>query len=1011
MALFQQSVLKKYLAELNAAAIQKAWQQFQAHFHVPEIQQNISNAKEEEYQEGFVRDLFVQVLGFTLKPQPNFNLVLEQKTAADSTKSDGAFLRNGEVIGVLELKDTNTTDLEKVEKQVFGYKHKHPQCVYVITANFRKLRFYINDAIQFLEFDLFTLQYADFALLYCCLHVDALQSDRPLQMKQASLAQEESVTKKLYADYSRFKKQLFNNIVELNPQYNKLELFKKTQKLLDRFLFIFFAEDRGLLPPNLILRILDEYQQAKKLRLAQPLYERFKLYFLDLHQGNDADGIFAYNGGLFAPDDLLDNLQIQDELLFDSCKGLSNYDFESEVDVNILGHIFEHSLSEMEEIERALTAVSEPVASATKTSKRKKDGVFYTPRYITKYIVENTVGTLCQQQKEALQIVDEAFTPELRKQNKEALLKKLDAYRDWLLQLTICDPACGSGAFLNQALEFLIAEHQYVDELRARLFGDAMVMRDVEASILENNLYGVDINEEAVEIAKLSLWLRTAHKGRKLNDLSQHIKCGNSLIDDPAVAGEKAFNWQQAFPAVFAKGGFDVVIGNPPYVDIKALDSILVSYLFDNYDTTENRINLYSTFIEKGLSLIHPKHGNIAFIVPNSLLLNSSYQKLRQRLFNGIREIIKLPDNVFIDAKVETIIFFFENGITSKEVKVQLYKKDDKISFLDFNQSEKRSKEEWKAGDQILFNIQSNEVVGKILQKIESNKINLEILADFSLGITPYDKYKGHSKQVIEERQFHSTKQIDEYYKPLIGGDSITRYLTLSRVEEYIKYGPWLGAMREERFFTDARILVRQIVSGNPPRIYASYSNKPLYFTQIGFGIIPKQSEHIWLLLCIINSRLITFFHKYRFLDIEKNLFQKILIANCKKFPICLPDKADLPLFEAKANDIIDQLTKLFELKQSFSRLIQTSFSQVRSKTFEDLIDYSNTDFLTQLKKQNINLGLSQKAEWLQYFEEQKAKALQIQHQIETTDKEIDSMVYSLYGLTEEEIKIIEADN
>ena len=120
-----------------------------------------------------------------------------------------------------------------------------------------------------------------------------------------------------------------------------------------------------------------------------------------------------------------------------------------------------------------------------------------------------------------------------------------------MLELTICDPACGSGAFLNQALEFLINEHHTIDELNARLFGSTMVFRDVENQILENNLFGVDINEESVDIARLSLWLRTAQRGRKLTTLNKNIKCGNSLIDDPAVAGDKAFKWEEEFPYVF----------------------------------------------------------------------------------------------------------------------------------------------------------------------------------------------------------------------------------------------------------------------------------------------------------------------------------------------------------------------------------------------------------------------------------------------------------------------------
>ena len=242
---------------------------------------------------------------------------------------------------------------------------------------------------------------------------------------------------------------------------------------------------------------------------------------------------------MFLPDEILDNIKIDDELLSKHTKILSNYDFASEVSVNILGHIFEHSLTEIESIQAELEGAE---IDKSKT-KRKKDGVFYTPTYITKYIVDNTVGKLCYEKKVELEINDEDY--EKRKGRRtttvEALRKKLDEYREWLLNLTICDPACGSGAFLNQALEFLIAEHRYIDELYTKLEGfSAFRCSDIENAILENNLFGVDINEESIEIAKLSLWLRTAQKGRKLTTLNNNIKCGNSLIDDPGNRRRKS---------------------------------------------------------------------------------------------------------------------------------------------------------------------------------------------------------------------------------------------------------------------------------------------------------------------------------------------------------------------------------------------------------------------------------------------------------------------------------------
>jgi type I restriction-modification system DNA methylase subunit len=241
----------------------------------------------------------------------------------------------------------------------------------------------------------------------------------------------------------------------------QLLLFKKTQKLLDRMLFIFFAEDCGLLPPNSMVQIIDQWEQLKEIDEYRPFYDRVKKYFGYMNTGFQGKNyeVFAYNGGLFKPDEILDGLTISDEVLMRYCKKISDYDFQSDVDVNILGHIFENSLTEIEEITTKLQQGEAPTIS-----KRKKDGVFYTPQYITKYIVENTVGKLCREKKAELGIDESEYFTDKKRQvaTKKALIEKLDAYRDWLLQISICDPACGSGAFLNAALNFLIAEHKII---------------------------------------------------------------------------------------------------------------------------------------------------------------------------------------------------------------------------------------------------------------------------------------------------------------------------------------------------------------------------------------------------------------------------------------------------------------------------------------------------------------------------------------------------------------------
>ncbi|MBK9514813.1 MAG: N-6 DNA methylase, partial [Flavobacteriales bacterium] len=556
MPLFQSAVLKKYLKQQDGSRIAGAYAAFSAYFHNAERQQNILNAKEEQFQEGFLRELFVKVLGYTLNPDPNFDLTSEFKNEKGSKKADGAILQDGKALAVIELKGTDTTDLGSINTQAFNYKANHTHCVYVVTSNFQKLRFFIDNQVDWLEFDLFTLNAEQFQLLWLCLQRDNVLGGLPKKVKAESLQEEEKVTKHLYKDYSAFKNALWVDLCTNHPEQDKLHLYKKSQKLLDRFLFVLFSEDKGLLPPNTLRGILTDWKKLIELDEHRPLYERCQKYFGYLNTGfkSATQDIFAYNGGLFKADELLDTVRISDAVLETHLDALTKYDFASEVDVNILGHIFEHSLNEIE----AITAQIEGRALDTKKTKRKKDGVFYTPKYITKYIVENTVGRLCTEKREELGIDDEEYARGRKGRQKKTIQEldtKLDVYRDWLLSLTICDPACGSGAFLNQALDFLIAEHQYVNELESKLLGQSIVFKDIGDHILERNIYGVDINEESVEIARLSLWLRTATKGRKLNDLSGNIKCGNSLIDDPAVAGDKAFDWKKEFPAVFAKGG------------------------------------------------------------------------------------------------------------------------------------------------------------------------------------------------------------------------------------------------------------------------------------------------------------------------------------------------------------------------------------------------------------------------------------------------------------------------
>ncbi len=904
MALFQQSVLKKHIETLNNTVIAQKWEKFQAHFLNATIQQNIRKSKEEQYQEGFLRDLFVNIFGYILNPTEHFNLTTELKNITNSKKVDGAIVIDGKAIGVIELKGTDTTDLAKIEAQAFGYKTNQPGCNYVITSNFEKLRFYIDNTTQYQEFNLFTLTKDEFTVLYCCLDWESISNNLPTNLLNQSVSKENAITKQLYNDYSAFKRGLYNNLVELNPQHDKLLLFKKTQKLLDRFLFIFFAEDRLLLPTNLIRRINKEWENLQKMRIPVSLYDRYVMYFHDLNEGakvtlpafgkktgeaiEETHEIFAYNGGLFKNDEFLDNLKINDQLLYEHTHKMSDYDFQSEVDVNILGHIFENSLNEIDEIK---SEIEGNVVDKTKT-KRKKDGVFYTPKYITKYIVDNTVGKLCTEKKEELQLIEEEYHTEknLQTKTKKALLDKLTTYRAWLLQLTICDPACGSGAFLNQALEFLIEEHTYIDELQAKLMGDSLVLSDVENSILENNLYGVDLNDESIEIAKLSLWLRTAQKGRKLNSLNNNIKCGNSLIDDPEVAGEKAFSWEKEFPEVFAPssgsgGGFDVIIGNPPYVF--ARDNFSQSekdFFIEKYTSAKYQINTYLLFIEKSVQIINSK-GNYGLIIPNSWLMMYSGEGLRKFLLENcnLNQIINLEGYSFESANVETVILIADKKELNQKNSVDIFLNNGKEFYLAHSKVQK----EFYLNEGLEFKVFVNEKADKVNSKITKYTEFLDNIVVIKAGLKAYEKDKGEPNQTATDvinRPFDFQYKKNENTYNYLEGKDVGRF-QLNWSGSFLEYGKHLAAPRTFNLFNGRKIIIREITGNFPRCINASYTDEIFLFNMSNIAIIEKENSKYSLkfILVLLNSSLMSYYFMVNTAKSVRKLFPKIILNDLRK--------------------------------------------------------------------------------------------------------------------------------
>jgi len=1011
MSIFQKSVVNKYLKTLDELTISLAYERFGKFYGDKLRLMNIVTLKEENYQEGFLREIFVNVLGYTINPDINFNLTTEYKNQTDSKKADGAILKNGQAIGVIELKSTKTAFIENITNQAFNYKHNQPNCRYVITSNFHYLRFFIDNSTEFEEFDLFEITLEEFKRFYLFLSKESIFNDIPLKLKEETKFHEENITDKFYNDYKQFRDKIFHNLVKNNPQYDKLTLFKKTQKLLDRFIFIWFAEDCGLVSPNLIANTIQKWKILLQADEYFSLLSRFQKAFHYLNDGYTFQNtIFpAFNGGLFKKDEIIDNpeLRIDDDILLDDCLKISAYDFNTELDVNILGHIFEHSLNEIEEIERNLLGF-ENLTGSKSVSKRKKDGIFYTPEYITNYMIENTIGVLCNNKKVETQILDIEINEtyfkkgKITKQGKE-LYTKLQEYKKWLLTLKILDPACGSGAFLNAALEFLINEHRQIDDLISNLTGDKMRIFDTDKSILENNIFGVDINSESVEISKLSLWLRTARKDRTLSDLNNNIKCGNSLIDKQEIVGEKAFDWNIEFPEIMQNGGFDVVIGNPPY-GVKFSDQ--EKNFLSKFDSLVPDYEIYIYFVSLALKKLLNNSGIMSFIIPNTFLSILYGVKYRKNIIDNffVNYISDLSnDNTFVDASVRTcIISISKQNLNNNNTNIflinSLTKSFELLKQINVNHLNTNI-ENW-----LNISKTSNKSDSLVL-KIKNNKPLLNHF-EVSQGLIPYDKYRGHDEFTIKNRIWHANFKKDETYKKELAGGDVNRYRIVWNGESWISYGDWLAAPRKKEFFVLPRILIREITNC---RLFCSYIEEEFYNTPSIVNIIPKQNCELNLkyLLAIINSSLIGWYHNQTSPKAQKGLFPKILINDVRNLPIAFC--ANQTLLIEKADSMLKYNAELHKKYTDFIAIVKSNFNIKKiTDKLKNFFDYDFKEFLLELKKQKIEIDLKKQVEWKNFYLEFKKEINELQYQINQTDTEIDKIVFELYDLTPEEITIIE---
>jgi hypothetical protein len=991
--------------------------------------------KKEEAEKPVILPKLFELLGYSHPENFEFEFANQSRSADITLGVESQGVRQPEVM--IEWKGIDTTSLDKGKagetpvSQMWDYIGK-TNANFGIVSNFKEFRLYSKQKGQTEFYQVYlediinnTDKLEEFVFLFrktTLLKGDNKQSFLEDLISQSETEQEQ-ITKRFYNDYKQRRLNLFGHLVENNPEINKHILVEKSQKILDRLIFVMFCEDGFLIPSS---TVKNTYTQARNTILPTPtkIWDFFKGLFLAIDKGNEYPKINAFNGGLFAEDSELNNLIIKDSIWQDLIK-LAEYDFESDLNVNILGHIFEQSISDIEEIKNEI----EGETTDKKKSKRKKDGIYYTPEYITDYIVSETIGNW------------------LNDQNVETTTVSS------LEQIKVLDPAGGSGAFPNQVHNYLTKQYVKkqnelaVDQGFENFVGDETT---VDKSILKNNIFMVDLQPESVEIAKLSLWLKTAKKDQKLNNLDENIKCGNSLINDPEIAGERAFDWHKEFPEVMASGGFDVVIGNPPYVGQKGNAEVFEFFKESNWKWFyERKQDLYYYFLVRGIELLK-EGGYLGFITPQYWLTASAGRKLRKYLSENtsLVSVLNLSESkVFEDASIHTMCFIFKKSKDVDEIKIRTLDKNYKP--VDLYTSKIKNSElgesEWN-----IFKNESYQEVGEGNKFIKLGEI-CEINPGFITGADrvsekhtinfPQEKYtKGDgifvlSKEEYEQldpqkqckaiKPFFKNSSIESYYSPtepggfLIWGnliDAIDEYPNiknyLEKYEKIIKSravnfalkkafesGHWWNLTMSKphlNFDKDKIVFPYRAVKAK-----FAYNNQPFYSSFDIFYItkLKDRFSYRYILACL-NSKVISGY-------LDKNCKKKGDVLELYARPVSqLPIPKANTEQQAQIAELVDQIMNLKKETQDYLKntfiLLQAELGGQKitlNKKLEKFWTLDFAEFLSELTKQKIQLSNPQKRNLITSFETDKKKILELEQQVEKVDAEIEGLVRGLYGV------------
>jgi type I restriction-modification system DNA methylase subunit len=707
----------------------------------------------------------------------------------------------------------------------------------------------------------------------------------------------QEVDDEFLAEIEDWRNKLAKNIA-LRNDVTQRQLNFSVQKIIDRIIFLRICEDRGIEP---------EEQLKKAVQVKKGIYQELNKIFLK------ADD--RYNSGLFHfknekgrssdPDGLTPFLVIDDKPLKEIIGHLyypdSPYEF-SVFPADILGQVYERFLGKVIQLKGRSAVIEE------KPEVKKAGGVFYTPTYIVDYIIENTLGKA------------------LEKKSPEDVEK-----------IRVLDPACGSGSFLIQAYQYLMdwhlkwyltdKEYKLADRVKKEKAGEIRGKKSLKQyhqdkivetqngwqltyserlKILKNNIFGVDIDVQAIETTKLSLLLKLlevqSHQlpmtQRVLPDLDSNIKCGNSLIGtdyyqdvqlalttDDEQFKINAFDWEEQFVNIFSDGGFDVVIGNPPYIFLRNnnIDHCCKEYLKKTYELYKLKPRTDVYFFEKGFNLLK-SNGHIGYITPSNILTINSLGLFRTHILTSFNDIsiVNCRGEVFKDANVDTMV------ITMKKTR-----KPNKIRFFEYLDTNLKV---LSSGSQKLFineaSIINYEILAspgilEIIKKIEAASDFLSSKTTISNGLVAYKQNNGNppqTKGMAENRIYHSrTNTLPPWY-PYLGGSDVKRYFK-QWSDEYILYGDNLGEPRYSVPFQEEHILVRVIPSQPPYCINAmfiegGFINDQNYIVLFDFKLDTS------LILGILNSKVISYWFVHKLGKMQRGLFPQLKAGELKKFPL-----------------------------------------------------------------------------------------------------------------------------